>query len=59
MSDAPLSHLRAELRELHQAPPFTSPVWRDPADFAFIGTSLIERSIADMRARQERELGSR
>ena len=43
MSDAPLSHLRAELRELHQAPPFTSPVWRDPADFAFIGTSLIEQ----------------
>ncbi len=46
MSAAPLSHLRAELHELHQAPPFHAPVWRDPADFAFIGTSLIERSIA-------------
>ena len=46
MNAAPLSHLRAELRDLYAAPPLASGVWQDTSDFAFIGTSLIERSIS-------------
>jgi SAM-dependent methyltransferase len=46
MNDAPLSHLRPELRALYQAPPLPVTEPRDPADHGFIGVSLIERSLA-------------
>jgi SAM-dependent methyltransferase len=56
MNDASLAHLRAELRELYNAPAFKSGVWQDTSDFAYIGTSLIERSIACCASKLEGDL---
>ncbi len=40
------SNLRAALRELHAKRPFLAQAWRDTSSVGYIGTTLIERSIA-------------
>lgn len=42
------SDLRHSLRKLYQTPTLEKPAWGNPADAGFIGTHLIERSIAGL-----------